>query len=162
PTAWSPARTSTRTRSRSSVRSASSGTDSERSREVLDDGAAAGVEPDPDHVEADRAVAGREVLGQPGAREAADLHLFASADGMGGLRGPAEAAGAHRLHLDEDERLAVDRDRIDLPEAGSRVAGDDHESVALEPPAGEVLTDPAGSQLCFRHRPAPRCRMSRG
>ena len=81
---------------------------------------------------------------------------------MGGLLGPAEAAGADRLHLDEDERLAVDRDHVDLAEAGSRIAGDDRESVALEPPAGEVLTDPAGSQPGFRHRPAPRCRMSRG
>ena len=104
---------------------------------------AVGVEQDGDAVEAQLGAVGAVGgLGEPRDRHPADLRLLAVVQALPRLA----RAGAARLDLDEDERLAVEGDEVELAEARPVVAGEDLEAEAFEVLGGELL-----AALC------PRC-----
>lgn len=89
------------------------------------DNAAIVVEADSDGVEADLGVvAEAAAFAHPGGRQTADAELLAPVDREYGSLRSAGRAGAAGLDLDEDERLAIEGDDVELAVAGARVALD--------------------------------------
>ena len=98
------------------------------------------VEGDAEDVEADLGVAGGVASGRhPGGGDAADPVSLARADRQRRALGAEIGALATGLDLDEDQRAAVDRDDVDLAEAGAGVALDDPPAGRREPGRDQVL-----------------------
>jgi hypothetical protein len=109
---------------------------SERPFEVVEgDEVARGVDGHPDRVEA-QLLRARPVRDLREVRGGHPPHLAALALVQVVPRPPGATA---RLDLDEDERLGVERDEVDLPVARAVVARDDAEPEALQVLRGEVL-----------------------
>ncbi len=81
-------------------------------------------------------------------RESTELSLLPSAYCL--LR-RAEAAGAAGLHLDEDQRLVVAGDYVDLTPPESEIPLDYLISLLLEKPHREILTIPPNLDSLIHH-----------
>ena len=110
---------------------------------------AAGVEEDPDRVEADRAGvwAVRSLLAKPRGGEASQAHPLARAKARQGMLPGAgarqERAHTARLHLGEHERGSIEGDQVDLAPARTNVACEHREAQAFEMPGGDLLAKAA-------------------
>jgi hypothetical protein len=110
---------------------------------------AAGVDEDPDRVEADRAGvrAHRPLFVKPrGGEPPQPLPLVRAKTGQGMLPGVVvRLAGdnAARLHLGEDERGSVEGDQVDLAPARANVAREHREAQAFEVTGGDLLAKSA-------------------
>ena len=110
---------------------------------------AAGVDEDPDRVEANRAGARAvcPLLAKPRGGEAPQALPLARPKARQGILSSAVArlppAHATRLHLDEHERPSVEGDQVDLAPTCANVAREHREAQALEVPGGDLLAKAA-------------------
>lgn len=94
-------------------------------------------------------------LGEESLGDSADLILLG---GRHGLFGPSEILGASRLDLDEDERLSVGGDDVDLSPEKPESAGDDGIFLFAEIVDGGLLAqeaEAAGPYFFIRFHRAP-------
>ena len=110
---------------------------------------AAGIEEDPDRVEADRAGvrSDRPVLVKPRGGEAPQALPLARAETLQWMLPEAVVRLARhlaaRLHLGANERGSLEGDQVDLAPARENVAREHREAQALEVPGGDLLAKAA-------------------
>jgi len=121
---------------------------------VLDvEHSAASIEGDADRVEADfRVAADAAPFAHPGGRQTADAQLLAPVDREDGTLGPEGRAHTAGLDLDEDQRLAVEGDDVELAVAGARVALEQLPARRREAGGDEVLGGAADALALSGHR----------
>jgi hypothetical protein len=129
---------------------------------------AAGVDEDPDRVEADRAGAraDRPLLAKPRGGEAPQaLPLVRPKACQGILPGVVArlpSAHATRLHLDENERPSVEGDQVDLAPVRANVVCEHREAQAFEVPGGDLLAKAAERASAVAIASAPAWRRGGG
>lgn len=124
---------------------------------MLDGDDLTAVEGDADDIEADRlALRGIGAFGQPGGGEAADPLLLAAVDGEDGPLGTDRGPAAARFDLDEDERVAVAGDDVELTVAGAGVALEDLPTAVVEVASNQLLGFATHVLTGDSHRSTPK------